>query len=217
MVSRMLGSCWLHWSSAEILYLSAASWLFEMLGMDIIMPINPPPSKGHCSFFFLITADYFSQLAEAPLKEVKASDDIRFIRYHVIAILAYTQIDCSWQWSSFVSQVFRWLCSKVFIQNIVSTAYKPGANCLPKTFNETIFKLLRKLVQSSRQNWNKKLGEHLWTYRVESPWFLHLVLFRMGVKQSYCWRFKSHICIWLSNEHDDKNYQQLSQRGRRTI
>ena len=54
-----------------------------MLGMEVIGPIKPPTSKEHR--FILAITDYFSKWAEAiPLREVKTSDAIKFIKHHVI-------------------------------------------------------------------------------------------------------------------------------------
>jgi len=60
-----------------------STWPFEMWGMDIVGPISPPSSKGHR--FILAITDYFSKWAEAiHLREVKASDVIKFLKHHVI-------------------------------------------------------------------------------------------------------------------------------------
>jgi len=54
-----------------------------MWGMDVVGPISPPSSKGHR--FILAITDYFSKWAEAiPLKKVKSSDVIKFIKHHII-------------------------------------------------------------------------------------------------------------------------------------
>ena len=59
------------------------SWPFEIWGMDVVGPISPPSSKGQ--WFILAITDYFSKWAEAiPLREVKISDVIRFVKNHVI-------------------------------------------------------------------------------------------------------------------------------------
>jgi len=51
--------------------------------MDVIGPISPPSSKRHR--FILAIIDYFSKWAEAiPSREVKTSDVIKFVKYHVI-------------------------------------------------------------------------------------------------------------------------------------
>jgi len=62
---------------------TTSTWPFEMWGMDMVGPISLPSSKGH--WFILTITDYFSKWAEAiPLREVKASDLIKFIKHHVI-------------------------------------------------------------------------------------------------------------------------------------
>ena len=59
-----------------------------MRGMDVVGPISPPSSKGHR--FILVITDYFSKWAEAiPLREVKASDVVKFVEHHVITALVY--------------------------------------------------------------------------------------------------------------------------------
>jgi len=51
--------------------------------MDVIEPISPPSSKGHC--FILAITDYFSKLVEVvSLKEVKISVMIKFIKLHIL-------------------------------------------------------------------------------------------------------------------------------------
>ena len=51
--------------------------------MDVVGPINPLSSKGHQ--FILVITGYFSKWIEViPLREVKTSDVIKFIKYHVV-------------------------------------------------------------------------------------------------------------------------------------
>ena len=65
------------------LHSTTSTWPFEMWGMDLVGPISPSSSKGHR--FILTITDYFSKWAEAiPLKEVKSSDVIKFVKHHVI-------------------------------------------------------------------------------------------------------------------------------------
>jgi len=54
-----------------------------MWGMDVVGPISPPSFKGHQ--FILAITDYFSKWAEAiPLRKVKTSDVIEFIKHHMV-------------------------------------------------------------------------------------------------------------------------------------
>ena len=51
--------------------------------MNMVGPISPPSSKGHQ--FILAITDYFSKWVETiPLRELKASDVIKFVKHHVI-------------------------------------------------------------------------------------------------------------------------------------
>jgi len=43
---------------------------------------------------------------------------------------------------------------------VASTAYNPAANGLAEAFNKIIIKLLKKLVSSSKWDWNEKLSEY---------------------------------------------------------
>ena len=82
-MSCLSGPWWLHPSSTRTSSLYNSTWPFEMWGMDLIGPISPPSSKGRR--FILAITDYFSKWAEAiPLREVKTSDVIKFVKYHVI-------------------------------------------------------------------------------------------------------------------------------------
>ena len=132
------------------LHLTAQSWPFEMWGMDVIGPINPPTSKGHR--FILAITDYFSKWAEAiPLKEVKAVDVIKFIKHHVIHRFGVPRRIVHDNGPQFVSQPFQRFCNKFRIQSVSSTAYYPPANGLAEAFNKTIGKLLRKFVSRSQR------------------------------------------------------------------
>ena len=146
------------------LHPTTKSWPFEMWGIDVIGPINPPTSKGHR--FILTITEYFSKWAEAiPLKEVKATDVIQFIKHHVIYRFGVPRRIVHDNGPQFVSQPFQRFCNKFRIKSVSSTAYYPPANGLAEAFNKTIGKLLKKFVSKSQRDWDEKLGECLWAYR----------------------------------------------------
>jgi len=77
-----------------------------MWGLDVIGPIIPPTSKRHR--FILAITDNFSKWAEAiPLKEVKISDVIKFIKHHVIYRFGIPQRIIHDNGPQFVSQSFQ--------------------------------------------------------------------------------------------------------------
>jgi len=126
------------------LYPTTSSWPFEIWGMDVIGPISPPSSKGHR--FILTITDYFSKWAEAmPLKEVKTSDMIKFIKHHVVNRFGMPWWIVHDNEPQFVNQAFQRFCNKFRIQSVPSTVYYPAINRPTKAFNKTIVTLLKKL------------------------------------------------------------------------
>ena len=110
--------------------------------MDVIGPISPPSSKGQ--WFILAITDYFSKWTEAiPLREVKISDMIRFVKHHVIYHFGVPRRIVHDNGAQFVSQAFQRFCNKFKIQSVSSMAYYPAANGLAEAFNKTIGKLLK--------------------------------------------------------------------------
>jgi len=67
----------------ELHHPTVAPWPFEAWGIDNVGPISPSSTRGHQ--FILTITDYFSKWAEAiPLIEIKTSNVVNFIKYHVI-------------------------------------------------------------------------------------------------------------------------------------
>jgi hypothetical protein len=148
----------------EPLHATNISWPFEMWGMDIVGPINPPSSKGHK--FILAATDYFSKWAElVPLKEDKAENVEHFIRTHLIYRYGVPSRIMSDNGTPFKNKHVDKLCSKFKINHFYSTAYNPAANGQAEAFNKTLCKLLKKVVSKNKREWHEKLLEALWAYR----------------------------------------------------
>ena len=119
--------------------------------MDVVGPISPPSSKGHR--FILAITDYFSKCAKSiPLREVKTSDVIKFVKHHVIYHFDVPRRIIHDNGFQFVSQAFQRLSNKFRIQSVSSTAYYSAANGLAEAFNKTIGKLLKKFVSKSQRD-----------------------------------------------------------------
>jgi len=93
------------------LHFTTSTWPFEMWGMDVIGHISLPSSKGHR--FILVITDYFSKWADAiPLREVKSSDVIQFVKHHVIYRFDVPRRIVHDNGPQFVSQAFQRFCTK---------------------------------------------------------------------------------------------------------
>jgi len=113
-----------------------SSRTFDMWGIDVVGPISPPSSKGHR--FILSIIDYSSKWAEAiPLREVKTSDVIKFIKHHVVYRFGVPWWIIHDNGPQFVSQAFQRFCNKFRIQSVSLTTYYLAANGLQKDHWET--------------------------------------------------------------------------------
>jgi len=83
------------------------------------------------------------------MKEVKASDVIKFIKHHVIYHFGVPQQIVHDNGPQFISQVFQRFCKKFKIQSVPPTAYYPTANSLAEAFNRTIGNLFKKFISKS--------------------------------------------------------------------
>jgi len=136
------------------------TWHFESWGIGVMGPIHPPSSKG--LRFILAITDYFSKWAEAiPLREVKATDVVKFIKHHVIYRYGVPRRIVHDNGPQFIGTTFSPFCNKFKIESISSTAYYPPGNGLAEAFDKTIAKLLKKFVSRSQRDLDEKLGECL--------------------------------------------------------
>ena len=127
------------------LHPTSSSWPFEMCRMDVIRPISPPTSRGHR--FILAIIDYFSKWTKAvPLREVKTSNVIKFIKHHILYHFSVPRQIVHDNGPQFVNQAFQKFCNNIRIQSISSMTYYPAANDLTRAFNKTIENLLKKFV-----------------------------------------------------------------------
>ena len=149
-MSRLSSTWRFHPSSPRVPSLYDLCWPFEMWGMDVVGPISPPSSKGRR--FILAITDYFSKWAEAiPLKEVKASNVIKFVKHHVIYRFGIPQRIVNDNGPQFITQAFQRFCAKFKIQSVSSTAYYPAANGLAK--------LSTRLLASFSRSSSRKVNE----------------------------------------------------------
>jgi len=115
-----------------------------MWEMDVIGPINPPTSKRHR--FILAIIDYFSKWEKVVLlKEVKASNVIKFIKHHVLYHFSVSRRIVYNNEPQFVFQAFQKFYNRFRIQSVSLTAYYLATNGLAEAFNKTIRKLLTNL------------------------------------------------------------------------
>ncbi|XP_031742882.1 uncharacterized protein LOC116404507 [Cucumis sativus] len=58
------------------------------------------------------------------------------------------------------------LCEKFKFKQYKSSMYNAAVNGLAEAFNKTLCNLLKKIVSKSKRDWQERIGEALWAYRM---------------------------------------------------
>ncbi|TYK05790.1 uncharacterized protein E5676_scaffold98G002940 [Cucumis melo var. makuwa] len=121
----------------EPLHPTVASWPFEAWGLDLVIP----------------------------LREAKKENVVNFIRTHIIYRYGISHKIVTDNGRQFSNSMIDKLCEKFKFKQYKSSMYNAAANGLAEAFNKTLCNLLKKIVSKSKRDWQKRIGEALWTYR----------------------------------------------------
>ena len=144
------------------LHALTSPWPFSVWGIDIIGKISPKSSSGH--EYILVAIDYFTKWVEATsYAGLTAAKVAKFIRAHIIYRYGVPHELISDRGAHFRGEVDT-LVQEYGIQHHRSSAYKPRTNEAVEAANKNIKRILRKMVETSR-DWSEKLPFALWAYR----------------------------------------------------
>jgi hypothetical protein len=140
-------------------------WPFRGWGMDMIGKINPPSSRGHQ--FILAITDYFTKWVEAvPMKLVASKDVINFVKEHVIHRFGIPQTITTDGGSVFILEEFKKFAADMGIKLIRSSPYYAQANGQAEASNQSLIKLIKRMIDEYPRRWHEVLLEALWAYRI---------------------------------------------------
>ena len=144
------------------LHALTSPWPFSVWGIDIIGKISPKSSSGH--EYILVATDYFTKWVEAAsYTRLTAAKVAKFIRSHIIYRYGVPHELISDRGVHFKGEVDT-LIQEYGIQHHRSSAYRPQTNGAVEAANKNIKRILRKMVETSR-DWSEKLHFALWAYR----------------------------------------------------
>ncbi|RVW89168.1 Retrovirus-related Pol polyprotein from transposon 17.6 [Vitis vinifera] len=144
------------------LHALTSSWPFSVWGIDIIGKVSPKSSSGH--EFILVAIDYFTKWVEAASYARLTSTRVaNFIRSHIICRYGVPHELILDRGVHFQAEVDT-LLQKYAIRHHRSSAYRPQTNGAVEAANKNIKRILRKMVETSR-DWSEKLPFALWAYR----------------------------------------------------
>ena len=117
--------------------------------------------------YFLVAIEYVTKWAEALATKIDDAETVAKFIYEYIII----HFDCpkelvSDRGTHFINSTIKHLTNKYLIKHHKSSPYHPKANGETKKTNGILCKIITKIVQGSNNDWDERLLEALWGYRI---------------------------------------------------
>ena len=150
---------------------------WERVGVDITGP-HPVSNKGN--IYILTLIDHFTKWVELfPMRNQEASTVARLLVDRVFCVHGMPHQLLTDQGANFESELFREICSRLSIDKIRTTAYKPSTNGNIERFHSTLNSILAKWVSENHRDWDDKVPAVAFAYRTSvheatgfTPYFL---------------------------------------------
>ena len=133
--------------------------------MDFIGEINPH-SSGHHKWI-LVSTDYFTKWIEAiPTRKADHNVVMKFLVENI-----FTRFGCPHKLVTDNASAFRAkelveMCDSMGINLVHSTSYYPQGNGLVESSNKILIRIIKKMLEDDKKNWDSKLKYALWADRV---------------------------------------------------
>lgn len=138
-------------------------YLFDVWGIDFMGPF-----PSFCSNqYILMVVDYVSKWVEGaalPSNDVKSV--LNFLRNNIFTLFGIPRALISDGGKHFCNHYLDSLLTKYGVTHRVGTPYHPQTSGQVEIFNKKIKRILETTMNSSRQDWSKKLDDALWAYKI---------------------------------------------------
>jgi hypothetical protein len=122
---------------------------FEKWGIDYIGPVHPTSSRG--MQYIIVATEYLTKWAEAKaVKSADAKQTAIFLYKNIISRFGCPKILISDRGSHFLNDAIVDLTELFNINHRKTTPYHPQTNGLTKRVNQTLVRILRKIVMDSK-------------------------------------------------------------------
>jgi transposase InsO family protein len=137
---------------------------FQKWGLNFIGEIHPASNGQHR--WILTTIDYFTKWIEAiPIRS--ASHGVIIISLEdIIARFGFPSRIVTDNETSFKAKPLIQFCEQFGIKLIHSTPYYPQGNGLAESSNKSLIKIIKRLLEDNKKDWDSKLKFSLWADRV---------------------------------------------------
>eukprot|EP00253_Pinus_taeda_P031196 PITA_31196 len=138
---------------------------FQQWGLDFIGDINPH-SSGHHKWI-LVATDYFTKWIEAiPTKNDNHKVIIKFLNENILTRFGCPTKLVTDNATTFQAKDLVDVCESMGIKLVHSTSYYPQGNGLTESSNKSLVRIIKKLLEDNKKNWDSKLKFALWADRV---------------------------------------------------
>jgi hypothetical protein len=138
---------------------------FQQWGLDFIGEINPSSSGQHK--WILVATDYFTKWIEAiPTRNATHQVVMKFLYENILSRFGCPKRLVTDNAAAFKAEALVDMCKSMGIQLVHSTPYYPQGNGLAESSNKSLIKIIRKLLEENKKNWDSKLKFSLWADRV---------------------------------------------------
>ena len=138
---------------------------FQQWGLDFIGGINPNSSGYHR--WILIATDSFTKWIEAiPTRRATNAVIMGFLEENILARFGCPKRIVTDNAPAFKSKKMISFCHKYNISLNHSTAYYPQGNGLEKSFNKSLVRIIKKLLEDNKRAWHTKMKYALWDDRI---------------------------------------------------
>eukprot|EP00253_Pinus_taeda_P032073 PITA_32073 len=138
---------------------------FQQWGLDFIGEIHPTSSAQHK--WILTTTDYFTTWIEAILtRQATNTIIIQFLESNILSRFGCPNNIITDNATAFKSKRMIEFCNKYNITLGHSTTYYPQGNGLVESSNKSLVNIIKKMLETNKKIWHRKLVNALWADRV---------------------------------------------------
>eukprot|EP00253_Pinus_taeda_P018260 PITA_18260 len=142
-----------------------ASGPFQQWGFDFIGEINPHSSGHHR--WILVATDYFIKWIESiPTRKADHHVVMKFLTENIFIRFGCPHKLVTDNTTSFREKELVDMCDSMGIRLVHSTSYYPQGNGLVESSNKSLIRIIKKLLEDNKKNWDSKLKFALWADRV---------------------------------------------------
>jgi hypothetical protein len=113
------------------------------------------------------------------LKKVDFEELIKFLKDNILSRFGVPEKFITDNGSIFIGSIFTEFCGEYVIVMGQSSNYYPQGNGLAESTNNTLIRMLKKIVDKNQRNWHLKLIDALWESRVTPKYSTGMSLYTL--------------------------------------